>query len=46
VFCDAITPPPPAWLSTTKVWFSSLPQRSVTVRPIMSLPPPADTGTM
>ena len=24
VVCEAITPPPPPWLSTTKVWFSSL----------------------
>ena len=29
-----------------KLWPSTLPQRSVTVRPTMSLPPPAATGTM
>jgi hypothetical protein len=46
VACEAITPPPPPWLSTTMVWPSSAPQRSVTVRPTMSLPPPAATGTM
>jgi hypothetical protein len=43
---QAITPPPPAWLSTRKLCLSKAPQRSVTVRPTMSLPPPADTGTM
>ena len=42
----ATTPPPPLWLSTTKVWPSARPQRSLTTRAIMSLPPPAATGTM
>jgi hypothetical protein len=42
----AITPPPPPWFSTMKLWPIALPQRSVTTRAIMSLPPPAATGTM
>jgi hypothetical protein len=46
VVCAATTPPPPLWLSTMKVALSALAQRSVTVRPTRSLPPPAATGTM